>query len=111
MSLNSFGTVTVSRVIADSNNGTGLDISNFGAATAKAVTVSDSIFTNNQGDGLNIYSLGLITLKGVESSDNTKYNWDIPISGRTVNDFLSSNHGQDIWYFSGTSGDHGQHHP
>ena len=104
MSLNSFGTVTVSRVIADSNNGTGLDISNFGGATAKPVTVSDSTFTNNQGDGMNIYSLGLITLKGVETSDNTKYNWEIPIAGRTVNDFLSSNHGQDIWYFSGTSG-------
>jgi hypothetical protein len=104
MSLNSYGIVTVARVIADSNNGSGLVVSNSAALTPKAVTVSDSTFTNNQGDGLNIYSTGLITLKGVESSDNTKYDWEIPIAGRTVNDFLSSNHGQDIWYFSGTSG-------
>ena len=104
MSLNSLGIVTVSRVIADSNNGTGLEISNSGAVTAKAVTVSDSTFTNNQGNGLYIYSKGLITLRAVESSDNTLSDWDIPISGRTVYEFLSSSHTQDIWRFSGTSG-------
>ena len=104
MSLNSYGIVTVSRLIADFNNGAGLDISNSGALTPKAVTVSDSTFTNNQGNGLYIYSNGLITLRAVESTDNTLSDWNIPISGRTVYDFLSSSHVQDIWRFSGTNG-------
>ena len=102
--INSYGIVTVSRLIADSNNGRGMSITNDSAATAKAVTVSDSTFSNNQSDGLYIYSKGLITLRAVESSDNTKSDWDIPISGRTVYDFLSSSHVQDIWRFSGTIG-------
>ena len=102
--LNSFGIVSVSRLIADSNNGRGMTIANESAANCQSGNRVDSTFTNNQSDGLYIYSKGLITLRAVESSDNTKSDWNIPISGRTVYDFLSSSHVQDIWRFSGTSG-------
>ena len=104
VTLSSYGAVSVSRLIADSNNGYGMNIANDSAVTAKPVNVTDSSFTNNQSDGLRIYSKGLITLRGVDASDNTKHDWDISLAGRTVNDFLSSSHVQDIWYFSGTSG-------
>ena len=70
--LNSFGTVSVSRLIADANNGRGMTISNESAATAKAVTVSDSTFTNNQSDGLYIYSKGLITLRALNLQTTPK---------------------------------------
>jgi hypothetical protein len=101
--ISSYGTVTISRLIVNSNNGTGAYINNQGALTPKNINITDSTFNNNQGTGLTAYADGQITLKGSEASDNSKYDWDIT-NGTTVNEYLSSNHQEDIWTFSGTSG-------
>ena len=102
ISLNSFGVVSVSRVIVEMNNGYGMQISNDGALTPKAATVADSTFNGNEGTGLTVYSLGLVTLRGVVSTNNSMNYAAIPLAGRSVHDFLSESFSQDIWTFSGT---------
>jgi hypothetical protein len=99
----SYGAINAGNLIAEYNNNYGGYFDNSGAASPKSILISDSVFSNNQNNGISAYSLGLITLKGVTASDNTKYNW--PITNiQTANDFLSSNHKQDVWSFNGTSG-------
>ncbi len=104
LDLSSRGTITLSRVNSEHNNGRGAYIYNSNALSPKSILITDSVFSNNQGNGLEASSLGLISLKGVDASDNSVQDWVIDFAGQTANDFLSTNHGEDIWKFSSTNG-------
>ncbi len=83
VTINSNGTITIARTIAEGNAGRGVSIDNSDASGAKFVTVSDSSFSYNQNGGLRIDSTGAVTLKGVDVAGNSRYNTSIS-SGSTV---------------------------
>lgn len=102
--ISSNGSISASRIISEYNNSQGGFFYNPSAPSAKSILITDSVFSNNQGTGLEASSLGLITLKGVDASDNGMQDWDISFAGQTANDFLSTNHSEDIWKFTGSTG-------
>lgn len=104
LEINSQGAITLSKINSEFNNGFGAFLYNFNSLTPKNILITDGVFSNNQGTGLEASSLGSITLKGVDASDNGVRNWNINFAGQTANDFLSTNHVEDVWKFSGTSG-------
>jgi hypothetical protein len=75
LEIHSRGVVTVSKVIAHDNGGSGLYINNLppGTAAGVAVTVSDATFERNGAfgeAGLKISSKGAITLTNIRANDN-----------------------------------------
>lgn len=89
ISLNSFGTISLTRTISDDNYGYGAAISNHNALTPKNVTVIDSFFNHNQNNGLDINSRGTVTLKGITVVGNSRYTTPI-YYGNTAVDYLSA---------------------
>lgn len=76
--INSNGTVSVNNICGaddEGNGGYGMEITNSGASTPKAVTVSGiyNSFWDNDLDGLNIESTGPVTLNSIVAIDNANY--------------------------------------
>jgi hypothetical protein len=78
LNINSYGAVTMSKITASNNSGSGAQIYNDGAATPANVTITGyGTFNSNTPFGLTINSKGAITLANITANGNSNVGMEI----------------------------------
>ena len=106
VSIQSNGTISISRLSVNHNLNIGAYIRNSTSVTPKSVTLTDCYFDSNEGTGVDIWTNGLVTFNGVDASYNSIHKGTLDEdAGETIHERLTSDTNNDYWWFTGEAGD------
>jgi hypothetical protein len=97
----SYGNISLARLVAEWNGGCGAKVINDAALSLKTVSVSNGWFNHNRDDGLRVRAKGNILLSGVQAVDNSVMYYTLSTYPVTAYEFVNEAYEHDYWYFDG----------